>query len=444
MQLTENNFLERYFKKQIQTDFFDRKPMPGESFFSFIPLELCISEDETMQSILSDRDVIDLPSNNPHDFIFRNILIEKERQNYLSSSNENRFPSEYCGHLNQMIPFLNKKLNSFKKLSPTSLEELIRCRYLFLIKKVLDIRPIQLNDDFPNPLDRGSLIHNILHDIYESLQNGKSKIILSKAWLINTNGKWKYSKTRNSKKSFPLLVLSKDKEKEILLYAETVTSYHIEMVNKQNQRFGYGNKTIWSIECEKILQSVRTILTQDINSADSTDPSYPVLFEYNFGKNNTESISLGGINLIGKIDRVDVSFNSENNHLQYIFILDYKGSNPHSKKLMIERIRNALDCQLLIYAFVIQKYLFNNFNKENLNNIMKIGYIPYNQNNSHKNKDFRKSVIALEEFPKLADEFIKTVEIYIECMKNGNFSTDPYHEMYDNYTSVVRNEMLKH
>lgn len=432
---TKDTFLLNHFEDQLQKNPYDRKPMPGESFFTFAPVELAVSEDEILQQVAHNYDNIE----NIYDLkldenLIKRIEIEKERSSYSSSLDKKDNKSLYCGYLKSKKTINVIENKKFNKISVTALEELMHNRYLFLLKRVLDIWPSSREvDDFPDPILKGNIIHHLLNKIYTGLKDGSSGITLPKGWVIYDKDKWIFSRVVSDKlKSIPLLIMPLDKEVEIISYAKDIIKRYLKDIC-------YGHPNIWIVENNKIKQSIISILKNDIHNNENFR-CFPVEFEFEFGKSSSQiEFNICDLNILGKIDRIDLCFNFNTNELVEIQILDYKGS----KKISKNRIKEGLDCQLMIYAFVIQKFLFREYNKPYLNKITRIGYIEYDKNEIYSYKSYKEGSqksLLLKDHQEIIDEFLIRINESIKSFKKGDFSIYPYYEKFENHESLLRNK----
>ena len=62
---------------------------------------------------------------------------------------------------------------------------------------------------------------------------------------------------------------------------------------------------IWSVEREKLMQSIITAITYDVKTCLSEN-RYPALFEYPFDQKL--GLNVGGVFIKGRIDRIDLIF----------------------------------------------------------------------------------------------------------------------------------------
>ena len=438
--LPKINFLNHHFERQKNTVLSERMPMPGESFLDSIPRSLIRTEDESLcfiENKKDDEDIVDIELPSKFKMLAERVRMENERIQYLSNFDESRKGSIYTGHLNKNLNIITSWINSKKAFSPTDLEDIANCRYLFLINRMLKLSSYDQLDDFPSNLSRGKLMHDIFCSIYSRLAENNNLFSKKLIWAAKIKNEWILS-DRPQKISIPLVRFDPSKLDEIINFTQTVATDLIEKaISKRNL---LGHPVIWSVEREKLMQSIITAITYDVKTCLSEN-RYPALFEYPFDQKL--GLSVGGVFIKGRIDRIDLIFDKKNK-LSEIHVLDYKGASKkeNNTDLYLEKIINGLDCQLPLYAFAAQKYFFDNFNTPELNKITKSGYIYYTERNlSNFSTTRKKSLISMNE-PLLAEKFIKSLTNNINLILSGNFSIDPYHGGFEHYQSLLRNEPI--
>ena len=105
-------------------------------------------------------------------------------------------------------------------------------------------------------------------------------------------------------------------------------------------------------------------------------------------------------------------------------MVDYKSNSD--KKEQVKEIKKAANCQLMIYAFAVQQFLFNTFNDDKANKFFRSMNFPYSGKKPNI-KDFRtdKFMISLNS-KELVDEFVISLKNNINKIRIGDFSTEPY------------------
>ena len=175
--ISQDDLLKSFFNNQRKTNKNDRKALPGESFYSFLPKEFVRSKDELIKSEIWSNSSYQL-SDNEKEFnnLFKKISIEKERSSYLLVE-QNR-SSIYNGHITNkdLLKDIDDWINNQKAFSPSALEDLMHNRYLFLLERILGIKSVELVEDLPSRKLIGSIIHKILNEIYLELKEENNYI----------------------------------------------------------------------------------------------------------------------------------------------------------------------------------------------------------------------------------------------------------------------------
>ena len=268
--------------------------------------------------IKDDEDIVDIELPSKFKTLAERVRMENERIQYLSNFDESRKGSVYTGHLNKNLNIITSWINSKKAFSPTDLEDIANCRYLFLINRMLKLSSCDQLDDFPSNLSRGKLMHDIFCSIYSRLAENNNSFSKKLIWAAKIKNEWILS-DKPQKISIPLVRFDPSKLDEIINFTQTVATDLIEKaISKRNL---LGHPVIWSVEREKLMQSIITAITYDVKTCLSEN-RYPALFEYPFDQKL--GLNVGGVFIKGRIDRIDLIFDKKNK-LSEINVLDYKG-----------------------------------------------------------------------------------------------------------------------
>ena len=145
----------------------------------------------------------------------------------------------------------------------------------------------------------------------------------------------------------------------------------------------------------------------------------------------------------GTVDRVDLLFD-EAGSLSALQVLDYKGSSREESKseLYAERVMEALDCQLPLYAFAAQQFFFGRFNESKLNDQTWAGYI-ITERDPKAFPGKRKKALLPMSWPEMAEQFVASLCAQLDRVREGDFSVDPYHAGFENYAAVLRNNPIE-
>ena len=407
--------------------------MPGESFLTIVPLSLCRAEDEALQAAVQGRlEACDtgivptkasgLPS---VQHLVEMLKVEAERDRFLETPIDERVPSIYCGH----IPVLKEKvaawLESKQEISPTALESLARCRYVFLLEKVFGLRDERMADDTPDPMERGGLVHAILREVYRVIAEGVGDA--PRLWAVPGADGWR-RRTEDGVGALPLAVLLPEMEAEYVELARTIAGSRMDAV-------ALGHPGVWAAEREKVMEQVLNFVRYDAQTC-AGENRYPAQFELTFG--GDRAVDLGGLRLKGVIDRVDLIF-SDTGELERVRVLDYKGGSralTHHEDYLDE-IRRNLDCQLPVYALAAQNGFFGECNTDLVNARTEAGYLFYERKLSDVASKLKKSLIPMGE-EGLLDDFVKTLQENVARLKFGDFAVDPLIASYSDYESVCR------
>ncbi|MBN2703644.1 MAG: PD-(D/E)XK nuclease family protein [Pontiellaceae bacterium] len=436
-QLGENSIFARHFASQQRTMPEDRGPMPGESFLSIIPSAMCRAPDEALQAAVQGRQeacgTADLQGRQEVcdtgavEHLVEMLHIESEREAFLDAPFNERPPSIYCGHIPQLKQKVADWLAAQPALSPTALEALAQCRYVFLLERVLHLRDERTADDTPDPMERGGLIHTILHKIYTALADGTSGIDLPSRWAVKTTTGWRL-RSEGGVGAVPLAVFVPEREEEYVAFSRSIAEDKLDAAV-------LGHPGVWAAEREKVLEQILNLVRYDAQNC-AAENRFPAQFEFVF-KDET-AVPLGELKLKGVVDRVDLLF-AESGELKKVRVLDYKGASrarSGAEEYRREIIRN-LDCQLPVYAFAAQRHWFGEHNTAAANAMTEAGYLFYERRLSDVAAKSRKSLIELNE-PGLVEGFVETLSENIRRLKECDFAVDPLIASYTDYASICR------
>ena len=438
-QLGDENIFSNHWKAQQTVEREERKPMPGESFLPIVPLPLCRAKDEALQAAVQQqgrRAACDTETVPPassgllEKHLVEMLEIEAEREAFLDTPLDDRESSVYCGHLPQLK---NKVAEWFEKketLSPTALESLAQCRYIFLLERVFGLRDPRMADDTPDPMDRGGLIHSILQEIYSAIARGEAGIDAPRYWAVKTSKGWK-KRTEGGADALPLAVFALGFEADYLAFAKTVAKRRMEQAV-------LGHPGVWAAEREKILTMVDNFVRYDVQNC-TAENRFPALFEHTFDHMDLQGL----VQVRGKIDRIDLLF-ADTGELKKMRVLDYKGSSRARNKTeeYEDEIRSNLDCQLPIYAMAAQRYFLGESNTEPVNAMTEAGYLFYERDFPKIGKSLKKCLLPMDT-PELLDDFLETLAENLRRLKDGDFAVDPLIASYNDYQSVCRTEAVE-
>ncbi|MEN8254667.1 MAG: PD-(D/E)XK nuclease family protein, partial [Verrucomicrobiota bacterium] len=437
-QLGDESVFSNHLTAQQATEPEDRVPMPGESFLPVVPLPLCRAKDEALQAAVQRGQafrVTTLARNATHDGqpahsverIVAMLNIEAERESFLETPVAEREGSVYCGHIGALKEKVADWFEQKKELSPTALEALAQCRYVFLLEKVFGLEEQRVVDDTPDPMDRGTLIHSILKEIYSAIASGASGVDAPRYWAVETADGWR-KRAEGGVEAIPLAVLVPGHE-----------AFARKVVGRRLDEAALGHPGIWAAEREKVLEQVLNFVRYDVETC-AAENRFPALFELEFG--GETSVDLGEVRLKGKIDRIDLIF-AETGELERLRVLDYKGTSRVRSKTeeYIDEILRNLDCQLPVYAFAAQQRFLGEFNTPEANAATEAGYLFYQREFKEIGKTLKKSLLPMDESGMVAG-FLDTLAENIRRLKTGDFAVDPLVATYNDYQSICRTEAV--
>jgi len=440
-QLGDGNIFSRHLAVQQSTVPEDRIPMPGESFLTVVPLPLCRARDEALQAAVNrdsgcESTVVEEGDINPAiKHLVSMLQVEAERESFLDAPIESRPVSAFCGNIAPLQDKIAAWFVSKHELSPTALETLARCRFVFLLEKIFGLKDPRMADDTPDPMDRGLLIHDILKAIYSAIANDEAGIESHRHWAVQTASGWRRRNVGGTD-AIPLAVFHPELEDEYVAFAKRLAEQRMDQVS-------LGHSGIWAAEREKVLQQILNFVRHEVQTC-AGEGRYPALYELKFGGETAIELSDGSetVRLHGIIDRVDLIF-SESGELETVRVLDYKGSSRSRSKPedYHDEIRRNLDCQLPVYAFAAQQRFFGEFNTDGVNAKTEAGYLFYERKLSDVASKSKKSLVSMGE-PGLLAGFMETLFKNIHRLKEGDFAVDPLIASYNDYESICRTTAL--
>ena len=462
----------QHAKKQSSTEAYQRSPMPGESYLATVPLPLCQAADEARQRIVqapsAELQILKSKANQPMPEIATaiagNIRIEKARETFFNTPASQRADTEpYCGKLaadfsHQLAAQWLKRHDEF---SSTSMEVLAKCRYRFLLAQMARLGALRMQEETPDSMDRGHIIHEILQTIYQSLTGNLrslddsvlprfARLCVPRAWVVkDPSGYWKIATTG---KGLPLVSFDAADTSEYGDFAEAVADFCFSRAEESEETVRLGDPGIWSTEKPKIRRIVRNYVLLDAEFA-AAEHRYPALFELRFGRQIDAEppdspalvLALGdrSVAFHGQIDRVDLLFD-EHGTLSKLLVIDYKGPGRGGLKgeAYADEIVQNLNCQLPIYAFAAQQFFFGRHNDERLNQMTEAVYHIQDRSNDNMRKQFMNRRIPLDFAPEngqpmLAD-FVAQLAANLSKLERSDFSVDPLDCTYCDFQQICR------
>jgi len=425
-------------KERAPGEFFERmigltktkRPALGESFHTILPPEACRAEDEARQTAAFQGRTG-----------FQPVCTRKELSNRRQAG---------C------LSCIQKWLDNNPGFSATGLESLARNRFVFFLEKVLGIKPDRTHEDDTDPMDRGTLVHDILELVYTAIAE-QSNLYAQKG----SNG-WKLTRQKTDK-SIPLAVFDPAKADELLALTREIAEEEFAKAERRPSRH-LGHPAVWESEKRKLHQTIENFIRMDINTA-LAENRYPALFEMKFDEKHDLPLTLlnvgqasslsapekpsdGGqagslsyinsIRLKGKIDRIDLIFDDAG-ELDKLLVVDYKGkSRNDSIDTLEKKIVLNLDCQLALYTFAAQENFFGNHNTPELNEKVQAVYHLQERDLKKMTRHFNSDKKRLIMMPELANAFLETLFSNVWKLRNGDLATEPLIAGYEDYSHICR------
>jgi len=461
-------------KERAAGEFFERMvgltqteaPALGESFHTILPPDACRAKDEVRQTAAH------LARENPPPA----SQTPPER-----GSLENSPPPEGCpqGGVGNIASTIQKWLKDHPEFSATALESLARNRYAFFLEKVLRIKPDRTHEDDTDPMDRGTLVHDILELVYTAIAEQSDLYATQSSASVplalnDRDGRstlsWRITQQK-TEESIPLAVFDPAKADELLALAHEIADEEFAKAEQRPSRH-LGHRAVWETEKRKLHQVIENFIRMDLKTA-LKENRYPALFEMKFDEKHDLPVTLTHtfnslvgrasciqepvspqheytpsriregrpttqqeVRLKGKIDRIDLIFD-DGGELERILVVDYKGkSRNDSVETLEKKIGLNLDCQLALYTFAAQQKFFGAHNTPELNE--KVQAVYHLQNRVLKNMTNHFSKKRLTMNPELADAFLETLFSNVWKFSNGDLATEPLIAGYEDYSHICR------
>lgn len=389
LEIVEVQFYEKELKQKL-----DEIEFNEEGLLSKIGFNLSVDSEFTIP------DVFDENWKSTIDFISYAIGIEKQR--YMDDTK-----SEYNGYiLEKLSKEALKKLSASrtKVYSITQLEKYAKCPFSYFISNLLKISVIQEPEEGITPLERGSILHEILFDFYRNrIQN-----------------------------NLPLLSDSNDEQIKIAIEEITkIAKGKLETIDT-NDLLAFLDKELIIGTADK-MGLLQEFVNYERNRNVKVKPRY---FEAAFGTRaggskridkeiSTDApVEIDGYKIRGKVDRIDIDDD-------YFAIIDYKTG---SKTVTYKNVVEGLALQLPIYLYAVEKLLSAKHNKH-FNPAAAIYYTLSDKvqekvllaNEQYIEKAFPKAMRGTgiltkeEELSEIISKSIDYVKEYINCISEGKF-----------------------
>lgn len=282
-----------------------------------------------------------------------------------------------------------------KQYSISQLENYAKCPFKYFTERILGIETIEEPTEDIEAIEMGRVLHSILYDFYSELR--KKKIVLQKC------------SDADFAKAKKLIFEIAAKQLESTAFKSPLTFYEKEKI------IGLGGN-----EEESVLYRFIE------NERDSEKDFIPKFFEVGFGRlrsdesddvlTTKDAIAVDGINLRGKIDRIEIheddsSFN----------IVDYKLSGT---KPTYNDLKTGVSLQMPIYLYAAAELLSKKFNRTFTPNEMFIYSLKYSE------EDFGKTKVSLgrnkdakfNSVEELIENSLGYIKNYVQKISEGKFN----------------------
>ena len=246
----------------------------------------------------------------------------------LSAARQDRNFTEWDGNLSAAGANFAGILGN-RPLSPTSLERWAKCPFSYFLGTILRLSAEDRPEDIYaiTPMERGSLVHDILEKFVNTVRAQNSLPATTEAW-------------------------SKNHHREL----RRIANEHFE---EAEARGVTGKSVMWQIARDEILIDLSAFLDADLRMRQQFGVS-PIGVEAEFGMSNEgwqpAAFTLSDdsqVKFRGKIDRVDADDSGKRT-----LVLDYKtGSDYSYRKLKDDPIDRGQRLQLAIYALAAKQAL---------------------------------------------------------------------------------------
>ena len=235
-------------------------------------------------------------------------------------------------------------------VSVSELEEYAKCPYRYFLKYILKLKEPEDTDISISPIEIGNIMHRILFEFYTGIANEQ----------LESGNMISY---RPAADKLPVIMpvaldpgAFKYYESKLLRLAQS----HLEQIKFDHPLFKIDEEIITGVGGKGGL--LRIWLKAELERINSGWQSSPALFEFAFGmrsynKLDSPVISLDGLKIKGKIDRIELNTNEN------VFIIsDYKlsgGSLPG-----LSQVQAGKSFQIPLYLLVAEKIFKESYNLE--------------------------------------------------------------------------------
>jgi ATP-dependent helicase/nuclease subunit B len=310
--------------------------------------------------------------------------------------------SEFTGNVFEKLGDEAKvKLTEYEKryYSISQLETYAKCPYKYFAERVLKLKPVEEPTEEIEALEMGTLLHTILYEFY--LELNRKNIILQTATEKDFNYAYQ-------------LIFKIAEEK-------------IEKANFRSPLSFFEKEKVLGINGDMKNSLLFRFLTAEKENRDGFNPRY---FEESFGrignrdyeKSSLTDFSVRGVNIRGKIDRIDID-----ESFKKFKVIDYKigGKAPTARDLL-----EGISLQLPLYMYAAKKLIEAQISVDSDPSSAEIYSLKFSYSDFGrkpiKNTKSRKKNITESEIISANNNLIEicldSIEKYVKSIANGKFN----------------------
>lgn len=254
-------------------------------------------------------------------------------------NHKNKLKQEKTGILTNNLLSTNAQnhLNSLKNntYSTSKLDKYAKQPYEYFTNYILKLNQTQELEEDLNPLEKGNLLHKIMHSFFTTLQIEQKPTPLGKP------------KNNDLQKILPVTLNPEEKDK-YKKFLQDISQQEIIAFKRENP--------LVELDIEKLIGTnsiITKLLDFELKKIEILDFK-PALFEFEFGMKSNPNIAAieleNGIKINGKIDRIDIK--ESDGKLEFLLI-DYKLNLNNN--LSEKSIKEGKSFQFPLYSMAIKK-----------------------------------------------------------------------------------------